>query len=34
MNNLIAQQKGLNATSEDAVTIASMVGKAFMGLSA
>ena len=29
MNNLIA-----NATSEDAVTIASMVGKAFMGLSA
>ena len=34
MNNLIAQQKGLNATSEDAVTIANMVGKAFMGLSA
>ena len=33
MNNLIAQQKGLNATSEDAVTIANMVGKAFMGLS-
>lgn len=34
MNNLIAQQKGLNATSEDAVTIANMVGKALMGLSA
>ena len=32
MNNLIAQQKGLNATSEDAVTITNMVGKAFMGL--
>ena len=31
MNNLIAQQKGLNATSEDAVTIANMVGKALMG---
>ena len=34
MNNLIAQQKRLNATSEDAVTIANMVGKALMGLSA
>ena len=31
MNNLIAQQKGLNATSEDAVTIANMMGKALMG---
>ena len=34
MNNLIAQQKGLTAMSEDAVTIANMVGKALMGLSA
>ena len=32
MNNLIAQQKGLNATSEDAVTIANMVGKALHGI--
>lgn len=31
MNNLLAQQKGLNATSEDAVTIANMMGKALMG---
>lgn len=31
INNLIAQQKGLNATSEDAVAIANMVGKALMG---
>ena len=31
MNNLVAQQKGLNATSEDAVSIANMVGKALMG---
>ena len=31
MNNLIAQQKGYNATAEDAVTIANMMGKVFVG---
>lgn len=31
MNNLLAQQKGLNATSEDAVGVANLMGKAFMG---
>ncbi len=31
MNNLLAQQKGLNVTSQDAVTIANMMGKALQG---
>jgi len=31
MNNLIAQQKGVNATQTDAINIANMVGKAFTG---
>ena len=31
MNNLLVQQKGLSATSEDAVGIANLMGKALMG---
>lgn len=31
MNNLLAQQKGLNATSEDAVGIGNLMGKAMQG---
>lgn len=31
MNNLVAQQKGLNATSGDAVTIGNLLGKAMQG---
>lgn len=31
MNNLLAQQKGLKATSEDAVGVANLMGKALMG---
>lgn len=31
MNNLLAQQKGLNATSQDAVGIGNMMGKAMQG---
>lgn len=31
MNNLLAQQKGLNATSEDAVGVANLMGKALQG---
>lgn len=31
MNNLLTQQKGLNATSEDAVGIANLMGKALQG---
>lgn len=31
MNNLLAQQKGLNATSGDAVNIANLMGKAMQG---
>lgn len=31
MNNLVVQQRGLNATSEDAVSVANMMGKALMG---
>lgn len=31
MNNLLAQQKGLNATSEDAVGVANLMGKALVG---
>lgn len=31
MNNLLAQQKGVNATQSDAVNIANMVGKALQG---
>jgi len=31
MNDLIAQQKGLKATGQDAVTIANMMGRALMG---
>ena len=31
MNNLLAQQKGVNATQEDAVGIANLFGKAMMG---
>lgn len=31
MNDLLAQQKGLNATSEDAVKIGNMLGKAMQG---
>jgi hypothetical protein len=31
MNNLIAQQKGVNATQSDAINIANMVGKALRG---
>ncbi|ETD19531.1 hypothetical protein HMPREF1199_00900 [Hoylesella oralis CC98A] len=31
MNNLLAQQKGLSATGEDAVTIGNLMGKAMQG---
>lgn len=31
MNNLLAQQKGVNATAEDATGIANLMGKALMG---
>ena len=31
MNNLLVQQRGLNATSEDAVGVANLMGKALMG---
>ena len=31
MNNLLAQQKGLNATQEDAVSIGNLLGKALQG---
>ena len=31
MNNLIAQQKGLNATEEDAYSVANLMGKAMQG---
>src|SRR6056297_2916224 len=31
MNDLLAQQKGMNATQQDAVNISNMVGKAMMG---
>lgn len=31
MNNLLAQQKGLNATQQDAVSIGNMMGKAMQG---
>lgn len=31
MNNLVAQQKGLNATTGDAYTVANMMGKAMQG---
>ena len=31
MNNLLAQQKGLNATNQDAVSIGNMMGKALQG---
>ncbi len=31
MNDLLAQQRGLNATSEDAVGVANLMGKALMG---
>ncbi len=31
MNNLIAQQDGVNATAEDAVGVANLMGKALMG---
>lgn len=31
MNNLIAQQKGLNATESDAVSVANLMGKAMQG---
>ena len=31
MNNLLAQQKGLNATTQDAVSIGNMMGKAMQG---
>ena len=31
MNNLLAQQKGVNATQEDAVSIGNLVGKAMQG---
>jgi hypothetical protein len=31
MNNLLAQQKGFNATGQDAVNIANMMGRAFTG---
>ena len=31
MNNLIAQQKGLNATQEDAYTVGNLMGKAMQG---
>lgn len=33
MNNLLTQQKGLNATNEDAVGIANLMGKAVAGVS-
>lgn len=31
MNNLLAQQKGVNATQEDAVTVGNLLGKAMQG---
>lgn len=31
MNNLVAQQKGYNATSQDATTVANLLGKAMQG---
>ncbi len=31
MNNLLAQQKGLNATTGDAVSVGNLMGKAMMG---
>lgn len=31
MNNMLAQQKGANATSEDAIAVANMMGRALMG---
>lgn len=31
MNNLLAQQKGLNATTEDAVSVGNLMGKAMQG---
>ena len=31
MNNLLAQQKGVNATQEDAVTVGNLFGKALQG---
>lgn len=31
MNNLLVQQKGLNATNQDAVTVANLMGKAMQG---
>ena len=31
MNNLLAQQKGLNATTQDAVTVGNLMGKAMQG---
>lgn len=34
MNNLVAQQKGLNATSSDTTNIANLMGKAMMGQTA
>lgn len=34
MNNLLAQQKGLNATNQDAVNIGNLIGKAMQGQTA
>lgn len=34
MNNLLAQQKGLNATNQDAVNVGNMMGKAMQGQTA
>lgn len=34
MNNLLAQQKGLNATTSDAVTVGNLMGKAMQGQTA
>lgn len=31
LNNMLAQQKGANATSEDAIAVANMMGRALMG---
>lgn len=31
LNNMLAQQKGTNATSEDAIAVANMMGRALMG---
>lgn len=31
MNNMLAQQRGANATSEDAIAVANMMGRALMG---